>query len=77
MPPAQTWPWMPAPDNGLNPGPTPQPPNRGLNVQLSTGPSGRSNWFGARDCADQISRSTSYALAVRVAFPYRTNNANA
>ena len=41
MPQANPWPWMNAADNGLNPGPTPEPPAKGLEVKLSTGPNGR------------------------------------
>jgi hypothetical protein len=41
MPPAATWSWLGSADNGMNPGPTPRPPNRGLKVTLSTGPDGK------------------------------------
>lgn len=33
------WPWLSA-DPPLNPGPTPEPPRKGLKVTLSTGPNG-------------------------------------
>lgn len=40
MPKPPTWPWMSNIDNGLNPVEMPVPPERGLPVRLSTGPSG-------------------------------------
>jgi histone-arginine methyltransferase CARM1 len=36
---ASTWPWMAA-EPPLNPGPTPEPPRKGVKVTLSTGPNG-------------------------------------
>jgi histone-arginine methyltransferase CARM1 len=41
---APAWPWMTA-EPPLNPGPTPEPPRKGLKVTLSTGPSAtRTHW---------------------------------
>jgi len=50
--PQPTWPWMAADQSALNPVLPPPPPARGLNVRLSTGPTGEPPKTTRRSAAD-------------------------
>lgn len=58
---ASTWPWMTA-EPPLNPGPTPEPPRKGVKVTLSTGPDGECGRLTSLTLQPHVHTGSEYTL---------------